>query len=275
VGTLLDLGPTGGPVGDTAWRAPLLGEFVWRGAGPNLAMREGCIPGGGPLSGAGVEGCEEGTCRSANGGASLRPAGSRGILAWAGEGNAGSFLVFMVDPGAVKLRPPLAAGPLDARGPDGASGDGALLGPFSRPKLDSEGAASRLSLPEAREGSLASSRPLARDARGPVGVSCSDLGTWSRAVSCLPLVLLSEPPAVPDAGAVRSSFLAPLSRLRSLSPIGASVIKAARAGLMTGSTLAPEALWLASTLDADRESCCWPRGVLSGFKCVGLSGCGD
>jgi hypothetical protein len=130
-GSLLDLGPEGAPVGDTALCAPLLGAlFVWIGAGWNPGMREGCI--GGP-SAAGVEGCGDGTCRSLNGGCSLRLGKSLSVLAGAGEGAAGSFLVCMFDPGAVKLRPPLPAGPLDARGPDGVSGAGALLGPFSRP----------------------------------------------------------------------------------------------------------------------------------------------
>jgi hypothetical protein len=134
VGILLERGPSGGAVGDTALRAPSWEELVvWMGAGANLAMREGCIPGGGPLSGAGVECCEDGFWRSANGGASLRPGCSLGVLPGAGEFIAGSFRPLMADPGAVKLRPPLPAGPLDARGPDGVSGNGALVGPFSRP----------------------------------------------------------------------------------------------------------------------------------------------
>lgn len=67
VGALLDLGPEGGPVGDVTLREPLLGVFVWIGGGmllPNLAMREGCMPATGPLSVAGVEGCELGVWRS-------------------------------------------------------------------------------------------------------------------------------------------------------------------------------------------------------------------
>jgi len=130
-GILFDLGPDGAPVGDNALCAPLLGVlFVCIGVGWNLAMREGCI--GGP-SAAGVEGCGDGTCRSPNCGCSLRPGKSLGVLAGTGEGAAGSFLVCMFDPGAVKLRPPLPAGPLGPRGAEGVSGPGALLGPFSRP----------------------------------------------------------------------------------------------------------------------------------------------
>ena len=127
-GNLFDLGPEGGPVGDTVLWAPPLGVlFVWSGVGSNLAMRDGCI--GGP-SAAGVEGCGVGACRSPNDGWSLRPGKSLDVLAGAGEG---SFLPCMFDPGPVKLRPPLPAGPLGARGPDGVSGAGVLLDPFSRP----------------------------------------------------------------------------------------------------------------------------------------------
>lgn len=62
-GGLFDLGPEGGgPVGEAALREPPLGPvLVWIGGGmllPNLAMREGCMPLTGPLSAAGVDGCE-------------------------------------------------------------------------------------------------------------------------------------------------------------------------------------------------------------------------
>lgn len=133
-GGLLDLGPEGGgPVGEARLREPLLGVmFVCTGGGmscANLAMREGCIPLTGPPSAAGVEGCDERSIDSAN---SWRLEGSRDDR---GPGVAAgcSPLEPIVDPGAVKLRPPLLAGPFGALGPDGVSKVGAFAGAFSLP----------------------------------------------------------------------------------------------------------------------------------------------
>lgn len=89
-------------------------------------------------------------------------------------------------------------------------------------------------------------------------MSCSCLDADSLVESCLPLTLLSG--ATAGAG-VRSSCLASLSRLRLLSPLGASEINAARAGLITGSMFA-----LAPTLGEDLESCCWLGSML--FDCI-------
>jgi hypothetical protein len=224
-GNLSDLGPEGGgPVGDEGLRGPPLGVLlVLIGGGANFAMREGCI---GPLSAAGVDGCE-GLWRSENCAGSLS-----GARVTAGEDAIESFLAFIVDPGAVKFRPPRPTDAPGPRGPDGVSGDGALAGVFRRPKVGSEGPVSRLSRPR---GSFVRSRPPAREARGPVGVSCSGLNNVSRLESCLPLTLLSDPTA--GAGA-RSSCLASLSRLRLVSLLGRSEINAARAGLITGSMFA-------------------------------------
>ena len=126
-GGLSDLGPEGGgPVGDEGLRVPPLGVLlVLIGGGANLAMREGCI---GPLSAAGVDGCEE-LWRSANCAESLS-----GVRATAGEDAIGSFLAFIEDPGAVKFRPPRPAVAPGPRGPDGVSRGGALAGVlFMRP----------------------------------------------------------------------------------------------------------------------------------------------
>jgi hypothetical protein len=125
-GNLSDLGPEGGgPVGDEGSRGPPLEALlVLIGGGANLGMREGCI---GPLSAAGVDGCE-GLWRSANCAGSLS-----GARATAGEDAIESLLAFIVDPGAVKFRPPRPAVAPGPRGPDGVSGDGALAGAFRRP----------------------------------------------------------------------------------------------------------------------------------------------
>lgn len=232
-------GPVGVPTGGRllADRGPDGGAltFVWIGGGcEKFAMRDGCMPAMGPFSAAGVEGCEPGVCRSAGESGSWRdeesrkacgPRGAAGDSLGRGGRPAASCL-----PGAVKLRPPLPAGPLGARGPEGVSG----FGPLRRPYDDSccGGPISRPSLPRAgscRDGvpdwSKSSRPPPPREARGPVGACSADCSARGSIGSCLPFGRTS-----------RSFGLGSRSCLRSLSlpPLVSSAIIAARAGLMAG-----------------------------------------